>query len=135
MAQERSIRTPLARARGMGSSKHGVGHFIVQRVTAVALVLLVLWALASAMSLASGDYESAANWLRSPLNAGIACLLAFTAFWHMQVGMRVIIEDYLARPATKAVCLILNIFLCWAAGALTILSILKVALSASGVSV
>jgi len=119
----------------MGASKHGVGHFIAQRVTAVALIFLVLWALASAFTLASGDYESAAAWLRSPINAGLASLLAFTAFWHMQLGMRTIIEDYLARPATKAVCLLLNIFLCWAAGALTILSILKVALSASGVSV
>lgn len=130
-----SIRTPLGRARGMGSSKHGVGHFIAQRVTAVALILLVIWALTSAVSLAGGDYEEAANWLRSPINAGLACLLAFAAFWHMQLGMRTIIEDYLARPASKAVCLILNIFLCWGAGALTILSILKVALSASGVSI
>ena len=129
------IRSPLGRARGMGSSKHGVGHFIAQRVTAVALVILVLWALAAALSLADGDYESAAAWLRAPTNAVLASLLAFAAFWHMQLGMRTIIEDYLARPAAKAVCLILNIFLCWAAGALTILSILKVALSASGVSV
>jgi succinate dehydrogenase / fumarate reductase, membrane anchor subunit len=129
------VRSPLGRARGMGASKHGVGHFIAQRVTAVALVFLVLWALASAFALASGDYESAAAWLRSPINAGLACLLAFAAFWHMQLGMRTIIEDYFAKPVTKAVCLLLNIFLCWAAGALTILSILKVALSASGVSV
>ena len=129
------IRTPLGRARGMGSSKHGVGHFIAQRVTAIALVLLVIWALAAGISLAHGDYDSAVVWLRSPLNAGLACLLAFAAFWHMQLGMRTIIEDYFARPATKAVCLLLNIFLCWGAGALTILSILKVALSASGVSV
>jgi succinate dehydrogenase / fumarate reductase membrane anchor subunit len=129
------VRSPLGRARGMGSSKHGVGHFIAQRVTAVALVFLVLWALMSCLSLASGDYESATAWLRSPVNAGLASLLAFAAFWHMQLGMRTIIEDYFARPATKAVCLLLNIFLCWGAGALTILSILKVALSASGVSV
>ena len=129
------VRSPLGRARGMGASKHGVGHFIAQRVTAVALIFLVLWALASSVSLADGDYETAAAWLRSPINAGLACLLAFAAFWHMQLGMRTIIEDYFARPATKAICLILNIFLCWGAGALTILSILKVALSASGVSV
>jgi len=48
------IRSPLGRARGMGSSKHGVGHFIAQRVTAVALIFLVLWALASALTLANG---------------------------------------------------------------------------------
>jgi succinate dehydrogenase / fumarate reductase membrane anchor subunit len=128
-------RSPLGRARGLGASKHGVGHFIAQRVTAIALIFLVLWALASAVSLAGGDYDSAAAWLRSPINAGLACLLAFAAFWHMQLGVRTIIEDYFARPATKAVCLLLNIFVCWAAGALTILSILKVALSASGVGV
>ncbi len=129
------IRTPLGRARGMGSSKHGVGHFIAQRVTAIALVLLVIWALAAGLSLAHGDYDSAVAWLRSPVNAGLACLLAVAAFWHMQLGIRTIIEDYFAKPATKAVCLILNVFLCWAAGALTILSILKVALATSGVSV
>src|SRR5579862_5744688 len=129
------VRSPLGRARGLGSSKHGVGHFIAQRTTAVALVLLVLWALASVASLANGDYDTAAAWLRSPINAGLACLLAFAAFWHAQLGIRTIVEDYFAKPLTKAILLILNVFLCWAAGALTILSILKVALSASGVSV
>jgi len=129
------VRSPLGRARGLGSAKHGVGHFIAQRVTAMALLLLLLWGAAAAISLAHGDYDSAVAWLHSPLNAALASLLAFAAFWHMQLGMRTIIEDYFARPATKAVCLLLNIFLCWGAGALTILSILKVALSASGVSV
>ena len=129
------IRTPLGRALGLGSSKHGVGHFIAQRVTAIALVLLVIWAAFAAVALAHGDYDSAAAWLRSPVNATLASLLAFAAFWHMQLGMRTIIEDYFARPATKAVCLILNVFLCWGAGALTILSILRVALSTSGVSI
>jgi succinate dehydrogenase / fumarate reductase membrane anchor subunit len=129
------IRTPLGRARGMGSSKHGVGHFIAQRVTAVALVFLVLWGVASMLTLARGDYESAAAFLRAPLNAGLASLLAIAAFWHMQLGMRTIVEDYIAKPATKAVLLLLNIFVGWLGGALTVLSILKVALSTSGVNV
>jgi succinate dehydrogenase / fumarate reductase membrane anchor subunit len=129
------IRSPLGRARGMGSSKHGVGHFIAQRVTAVALVLLIAWALLAAISLADGSYESAAAWLHSPVNAALACLLAFAAFWHMQLGMRTIIEDYFAKPGTKGVLLVLNIFIGWLGGALTILSILKVALSSSGVSI
>ena len=129
------IRSPLGRARGMGSSKHGVGHFIAQRVTAVALIFLVLWALASAVSLAGGDYDTATAWLRSPINAGLACLLAFAAFWHMQLGMRVIIEDYFQKASTKGALLVLNIFVSWLGGALTISSILKVALSPTGVSV
>ena len=129
------VRSPLGRARGMGSSKHGVGHFIAQRVTAVALVFLVLWAIASCLSLASGDYESAAAWLRSPVNAGLASLLAFAAFWHMQLGMRTIIEDYFAKPGTKGLLLVVNVFISWLGGALTILAILKVALTSSGMNV
>jgi succinate dehydrogenase / fumarate reductase membrane anchor subunit len=129
------VRSPLGRARGLGSAKHGVGHFIAQRVTAMALLVLMLWGAAAAVSLAHGDYGSAALWLHSPLNAALASLLAFAAFWHMSIGMRVIIEDYFQKAGTKAALLVLNIFICWLGGALTILSILKVAFSAAGVSV
>jgi succinate dehydrogenase membrane anchor subunit len=129
------IRSPLGRARGMGSAKHGVGHFIAQRVTAIALLLLLLWGLAAAISLAHGDYGSAADWLRSPLNAALVVLLAFAAFWHMQLGMRTIIEDYIQKAGTKGILLVLNVFVGWLGGALTILAILKVAFSAAGVSV
>jgi succinate dehydrogenase / fumarate reductase membrane anchor subunit len=129
------LRTPLGRARGLGSAKHGVGHFIAQRVTAIALVLLVLWGVAAAVSVAHGDYASTSEWLHSPLNAALASLLAFTAFWHMQIGMRVVIEDYIQKAGTKAVLLVLNIFVGWLGGALTILAILKVALAPAGVSV
>jgi len=128
------IRTPLGRARGLGSAKHGVGHFIAQRVTAAALVLLVLWAVLAALGLARGDYDSASAWLHSPINAGLAVLLALAAFWHMQLGMRTIIEDYFARPATKATFLVLNVFVCWGGAALTIVALAKVALS-GGVSI
>jgi succinate dehydrogenase / fumarate reductase membrane anchor subunit len=129
------IRTPLGRARGMGASKHGVGHFIAQRVTAIALVLLVVWALAASLQMAHGDFDSAARWLSSPVNAGLACLLAFAAFWHMQLGMRTIIEDYFAKPTTKAVFLVLNVFISWLGGALTILAILKVAVTSAGMNI
>jgi succinate dehydrogenase / fumarate reductase membrane anchor subunit len=129
------VRSPLGRARGMGSAKHGVGHFIAQRVTAAALVVLVFWAVLSALNLARGGYDEAVDWLHSPVNAGLAVLLALAAFWHMQLGMRTIIEDYFARPATKAVCLVLNVFVCFGGGALTIIALLKVALGGGGVSV
>ena len=129
------VRSPLGRARGMGSAKHGVGHFIAQRVTAIALLLLLLWGAAAAVSLAHGDYVSASEWLRSPLNAALASLLAFAAFWHMQLGMRTIIEDYFQKAGTKAALLVLNVFVSWLGGALTILAILKVAVAAAGVSV
>lgn len=122
-------RTALGRARGLGSAKHGVGHFIGQRVSAVALLFLVLWGIWSALALARGDYQSARGWLRSPLNAALMALLAIASFYHMQLGMRVIVEDYIQRPATKAALLLANLFVCWGAGALTIVCLLKVALS------
>ena len=121
-------RTPLGKARGLGSAKSGVGHFIGERVSSVALVPLVLWAVWSALSLAGGTYDDAQIWLHSPINAGLVVLMALAGFYHMQLGMRVIIEDYIARHSTRAVLLLANLFFCWGAGVLTVLAILKVAL-------
>jgi succinate dehydrogenase / fumarate reductase membrane anchor subunit len=121
-------RTPLGRARGLGSAKHGVGHFIGQRVSAAALVFLVLWGVWSALRLAGADYAAAAAWLRSPVNATLCGLIAIAGFYHMHIGMGVIVEDYIHRPASKAVLLIANLLLCWLGAAFTIVCLLKVAL-------
>ncbi len=123
------FRTPLGRARGLGSAKHGVGHFIGQRVSAVALVLLILWAVQSALKLAHFDYENAVLWLRTPWNAVFSALLIAVACFHMQLGMRTVIEDYIHRPTTKAALLILNVFVAALIAAAGVFAILKVALS------
>jgi succinate dehydrogenase / fumarate reductase membrane anchor subunit len=125
-------RTALGRARGLGSAKHGVGHFIAERVTSVALVPLVLWAVWSGIVLAGGGYDGARAWLASPINAVLVVLLVVAGFYHMQIGMRVIIEDYIHKPTTKAALLIANAFLCWAGTALTVICLLKVALLGVG---
>jgi len=122
-------RTPLGRARGLGSAKHGVGHFIAQRVSAVALIFLVLWGVDSALALAHSGYEEAIGWLRVPWHAILASLLIAVGCFHMQLGTRVIIEDYIHRPSTKAVLLILNLFVAGLVTAAGVFSILKVALS------
>ncbi|HUZ14437.1 MAG TPA: succinate dehydrogenase, hydrophobic membrane anchor protein [Caulobacteraceae bacterium] len=124
------VRTPLARARGLGSAKHGVGHFVVQRLTALALAGLVLWGVASVLGLARGGYDVAVMWLHAPVNIVLAVLLVVAAFWHMQIGMRVIIEDYFARTSTKSALLVLNVFVCWLGAALSVVSLLKVAFAA-----
>jgi succinate dehydrogenase / fumarate reductase membrane anchor subunit len=121
-------RTPLGRARGLGAAKSGVGHFIGERVSSIALVPLLLWGVWAALGLAGGGYDDAQAWLRSPVNAALLVLLALAGFYHMQLGMRVIIEDYIARHATRAALLMANLFFCWGAGVLTVLAILKVAL-------
>ena len=132
MAESRatSFRTALGRARGLGSAKAGVGHFIAQRVSAAALILLMAWGVFSALTLAVGGYDEAFVWLHYPVNATLAVLTAGAAFFHLQLGMRTIIEDYVHRPATKAALLVADAFVCWGAAALTIVCLLMVAFSA-----
>lgn len=124
-----SFRTPRSRAQGLGAAKHGVGHFIAQRATAVALVPLALWAVFSALKLASGDYQSAVAWLQHPLNAVLLTLLLATGFYHMRLGMQVVIEDYVEEHLNRVAALLLNTFVCAGLGALAIISVLKVAFS------
>ena len=124
------FRTPLGRARGLGSAKHGVGHFIAQRVSAAALVLLVCWGFSQTPELVRGGYDGARAWLAHPVNATVMVLLAVTGFYHGQIGMRVVIEDYFARRSTRTALLIANALAWMAAAALTTVSLLKVAFSA-----
>ena len=124
-----SYRTPLGQVRGLGAAKHGVGHFITQRVTGMALIVLVLWAIAAAIGVGAFSYGDTVAWLRSPWNAVPAALLIGVAFLHMNIGMRTIIEDYVPDPAGKVAFLVLSLFVCWVGGAVGVFSILKVALS------
>jgi succinate dehydrogenase / fumarate reductase, membrane anchor subunit len=122
-----SYRTPLSRARGLGSAKHGAGHWIGERVSSIALVPLSLWAVYAVFRLAGAGYEGAVVWLGHPLNATLAVLFAGVTFQHMHAGMRVIIEDY-EEGGRRAVLLLVNLFVCVLVGALAVFSILKVAL-------
>ena len=123
-----SFRTPLSTARGLGSAKHGVGHWLSERVAAVALIPLVIWAVYSVILLAQLDYYGAVEWIGSPVNATLMILTIAISFMHMHSGMRVIVEDYIYGHLTKAGALLLSLFVCGLAGALAIMSILKVAL-------
>jgi succinate dehydrogenase / fumarate reductase membrane anchor subunit len=127
------FRTPLGRARGLGSAKDGVGRYIGERVSSVALVFLTLWAVWSALTLAGGGYDGAIHWLASPVNAALTALLTIVGFLHMRVGMAVIIEDYIHKPMSRAMLLMANAFACWGAMALTVVCVLKVALTGSAI--
>lgn len=124
-----SYRTPLSRARGLGSAKHGVGHWISERVGAIALVPLTLWAVYGVLRLAAGDYGFAVAWIGEPLNAVLMVLTLVVSFWHMRSGLRVVIEDYVDTGLGRTALLVANLFICGLAGALAVFSILKVALS------
>jgi succinate dehydrogenase / fumarate reductase membrane anchor subunit len=122
-----SYRTSLGRARGLGSAKHGVGVWLTERVTSVALVPLSLWGLFSAITLSRVGFDGASTWLRAPFNAILGALLVLVAFQHMQAGLRVVVEDYIHTPVSKSVLLLLNLFVCILGAAVAVFCILRVA--------
>ncbi len=122
------FRTPMSRARGMGAAKHGVGHFIAERVSGIALIPLALWAAFSGPLLAKGDFAAAALWLSQPLNAVLASALVVVGFFHLRLAMQVVIEDYISGFVAKTALLLLNLFVCVLGAGLGVFAILKVAL-------
>ena len=89
-----SMRTPLAKVRGLGSAKSGVHHWWHQRLTAIAMVPLVLSAIYLVFRIAGSNYNQAISLLQNPFYAAILLLLIITGFWHCMLGIQVVIEDY-----------------------------------------
>ena len=88
-------RTPLKNARGLGSSKSGTEHFIHQRLTATALVALTIWFLCLVLSLIGADYVTAVDTVSKPWNAILLGGFLVAMFWHAQLGLQVVLEDYI----------------------------------------
>ena len=103
-----SLRTPLAKARGLGSAKDGPNHFWVQRLRAVALIPLTVWLALSLASLATAGQAEVVAWMKSPLSATLMVSFIMAGFWHMKLGLQVVIEDYVHAESIKITCLILN---------------------------
>lgn len=124
------LRTPLARARGLGSGKTGTGHFWVQRVTAVALALLVPWLLWILLSMVGGTYDHALDVLQRPWNAVLMGAFLVAMFWHAKLGIQVIIEDYVHTRGWEIVLQLANIFLCTLGAIASVFAIVRIALMA-----
>ena len=88
------MRTPLAKVRGLGSAKSGVHHWWHQRLTAIAMVPLVLSAIFLVFRIAGSNYNQAISLLQNPFYAAILLLLIITGFWHCMLGIQVVVEDY-----------------------------------------
>lgn len=101
-----SLRSPLARARGLGAARNGTHHWWVQRLTAIALLPLLLWFAVSLASLATADHAAASAWLGRPINAILMLALIIALFHHVQLGLQVVIEDYIHGHARKFMVLI-----------------------------
>ena len=119
--------TNIGRVRGLGSAQEGAHHWIVQRVTAVSNLLLVLWLGFSLLRLPNYEYELMIEWLSSPLVAVPMILMLVSIFWHLRLGLQVLIEDYIPDHGAKFGLIILLNFFAIGGAALGIFSVAKIA--------
>jgi succinate dehydrogenase / fumarate reductase membrane anchor subunit len=126
-----SLRSSLGKVEGLGAAKEGAHHWWVQRVSSAALVLLTLWFVASLVHLGSFDYAVVHAWLAKSANAVLMVLLAVTAIYHSQLGVQVVVEDYVSHHGAKLSVLILMNFVHIFLAAVAAFAILRVAFGAS----
>ena len=126
--QTKSMSTPLARARGLGSAKSGLHHWWHQRVSAVAMVGLVSWMVFLVLSLAGADYETALNVVSHPAPAAVVVLFVAVGLWHASLGLQVVLEDYVANEGVRLIAILAVKMAASVTAVLSILSVLKVAL-------
>ena len=120
--------TGIGRVRGLGSAKAGAHHWWHQRLTAAGNALLVPWLFVSLLRLPTlGDHKVVAEWLSSPFVAVPMVLLILSVFYHMRLGLQVVVEDYVHDDALKVGALLLINLYTIATGAFALFSVLKIA--------
>ena len=124
-ASPRSMRTPLGRVRSLGASHSGTFDFWIQRLTAVASVLLILPVVIVVMMLLGRNQAGAAQVLGAPLVAIILLLFIIATAWHMIIGMQVVIEDYVHNEKINLAAIMANNFFSFAVALASIYAILK----------
>jgi len=124
-----SLRTPLAKVLGRGSAGEGVGHWWVQRVTAVALLPLTSWFVVSLLGQPLQSYDAMRGWLGQPWVAVLTILLVFTLAWHAKLGVQVVIEDYVHGKGAKTTLLLLSTFIHAGAAVAAVFAILRLAIA------
>ena len=112
------LRTPLARARGLGSARYGVHHWWAQRLTAIALIPLVVWFAISLVMMSGADYGAVRAWIGSPVVMVLLILTIAVGLHHGQLGLQVVIEDYVHTRSLELGLQVLVRFAC-VLGALT----------------
>jgi len=130
MFASHNLRSPLGRARGLGSAKEGLHHWWLQRLTALALIPLTVWFVASVVGLAGSGYDEFVGWLSEPCNAAAMVLFLGVTFHHAQSGMQVVIEDYVSDHGWRVAGIILVKFACYGLAVLSIVSTLIVTFGA-----
>jgi succinate dehydrogenase / fumarate reductase membrane anchor subunit len=122
------LRTPIKIARGLGSAKTGARHFMVQRITAVALLGLGVWFVWIVLSMLRMDYAAAHSLIAQPFNAVLMLAFIVALFWHAQLGLQVIIEDYVHTHGLGLGLQMTVKFLCFLGAAASVLAVIRIAL-------
>jgi len=122
-----SMRSPLGRVLGTGAAHDGVRHWWMQRLTSIALVPLTVWFVVSLLALPSLGYGTVIAWMSQSWTALLLILLVLTAAWHSQLGVRVVVEDYIHSAGARTLTLVLIGFAHVLLAAVGVFAILKVA--------
>jgi succinate dehydrogenase / fumarate reductase, membrane anchor subunit len=120
------LRTPLARARGLGSAHSGVHHWWAQRLTAIALIPLVVWFAISLVMMSGADYGAVRAWIGSPVVMVLLILTIAVALHHGQLGLQVVIEDYVHGDGAKLALIVAVRFIAVLFGLAAIVAILRI---------
>jgi succinate dehydrogenase / fumarate reductase membrane anchor subunit len=121
-------KSPASRVQAQTSTRQGAQTWLLERATSVALLPLSLWFILAAVGLSGASYEEVRAWLAGPFNTTAMLLFVVALFWHAQLGVRVIIEDYVHHELSKIVSLMLVNFAALALGLACVVAILKVSL-------
>lgn len=124
------MRTPLSKVRGLGSAKSGAEHFWAQRLSAAALVPLVVFLLASLIALTGADIGTVKAYMANPIIAILVLALIITGVYHMRLGMQVIIEDYVHSEPMKTLALAGNSFFAALIGIACAYAVLRIGFAA-----
>lgn len=128
----KNLRTPLGRVAGLGSAHNGVHHWWLQRLTSLALVPLAAWFTISLLSLPSLDHVTVLAWMTQPWTAVLLILFVLVATWHSQLGVRVVIEDYVHGSGSRTLVLVAVTFAHVIVGVAGVFAVLKVAFGGAG---
>ena len=123
------LRSPLSRVKGLGSAKDGTSHFWHQRLTALLLVPLVLW-IGFSLAAMPVDHATLTAWIQQTWVTVSLVLLIIVTFYHAQLGLQVIIEDYVSSHARRTVILLLSNLSCLLLGTIGVVSVLKISFGA-----
>ena len=126
-----SLRSPLGKVLGTGSAKEGVHHWWMQRLTSIALVPLTIWFVVSLLSLGSFEHVAVITWMAQSWTALLLILFVLTCAWHSQLGVRVVVEDYVHGAGVRTVTLVSVMFAHTLIGAAGVFAVLRVAFGAA----